>query len=268
MRERRRDPLAVARAAWDDNTTPEASLRIVEFLESIPGIGPVRVGRILDGLSISPRKRLGFLGRSQIESLGQWLRDRVAEVGLDIPRGRLIVVAGPTAVGKGTVLSRIRESHPEVHFSVSATTRPPRPGEIDGVHYFFVDDAEFDRLIATHALLEWAVVHGHHRYGTPTAPIVEALEAGESVILEIDIQGARQVKQSMPEAVLVFLLPPSWEELVRRLESRGTEDATEQRRRLATAKTEFEAQDEFDVHIVNDDVDSAANAVVQLMRIA
>jgi guanylate kinase len=180
-------------------------------------------------------------------------------------RGKLVVVAGPTAVGKGTVVARIREQHPDVKFSVSATTRPPRPGEIHGEHYLFVTDAEFDQLVETQQMLEWAVVHGQHRYGTPRGPIEEALDSGSSIILEIDIQGARQVKDAMPEALLVFLLPPSWEELVRRLRSRGTESSEEQTRRLETARVEVDAQSEFDVTIVNDDVDVASEAVVHLI---
>lgn len=260
-----RDALEVARTAWDDPETPEASLRIAEFIESIRGIGPTKVERILTTLGIHPRKRLGFLGVRQIAALGDWLRSRPAQDGAE--SGRLIVVAGPTAVGKGTVVARIRELHPEVRFSVSATTREPRPGEIDGVHYFFVSESEFDRLVAENQMLEWAVVHGHNRYGTPRKPIEDALAAGESIILEIDIQGARQVKAAMPEAVLVFLLPPTWDELVRRLTTRGTESPEEQARRLETAKVEFEAQYEFDETIVNDDVDTAAEAVVSLMSI-
>jgi guanylate kinase len=214
---------------------------------------------------ISDRKRLGALGRHQVERLTAWLLARRATGKIAPTRGRLIVVAGPTAVGKGTVVARIRDKHPEVRFSVSATTRAPRPGESDGVHYIFVSNQEFDRMVAAEQMLEWAVVHGQNRYGTPRAPIVEALDRGDSIILEIDIQGARQVKDAMPEAILVFLLPPSWEELVRRLESRGTEDRAEQARRLETARTELAAQDEFDETIVNDDVDRAAEAVVHLM---
>ena len=261
-----RDPLEVARTAWDDDSSPEASLRLGDFIESIRGIGPTKSKRILSELSIHPRKRLGYLGVRQIAELGQWLRARDGDGSGDVT-GKLIVVAGPTAVGKGTVVARIRELHPEVRFSVSATTRQPRPGEIDGVHYYFVTDGEFDNLVASDQMLEWAVVHGQNRYGTPRKPIEEALRAGESIILEIDIQGARQVKAAMPEAVLVFLLPPTWDELVRRLTTRGTESAEEQARRLETAKVEFEAQYEFDVTIVNDDVDTAAEAVVSLMGI-
>lgn len=261
------DPLGVARLAWDDPASAAATLRMNEFLGSIRGIGPTKVERILDDLDIRPRKRLGFLGVRQIERLGEWLRDRPNSSGPEIAIGKLVVVAGPTAVGKGTVVARIRELHPEVRFSVSATTRDPRPGEVHGVHYFFVTNDEFDTLVDTKQMLEWAVVHGQNRYGTPRQPIVEALQAGESIILEIDIQGARQVKAAMPEAVLVFLLPPTWDELVRRLKTRGTESAEEQARRLETAKVEFDAQFEFDETIVNDDVDTAAEAVVSLLSI-
>ena len=260
-----RDPLEVARRAWDDESSVEATLRMVEFIESLRGIGPTKSERILAELGIHPRKRLGFLGVRQVAALGEWLRTRPSAS--DVPTGKLIVVAGPTAVGKGTVVARIRTLHPEVRFSVSATTRQPRPGEVDGVHYYFVSDAKFDELIATNQMLEWALVHGQNRYGTPRQPIDDALRAGHSIILEIDIQGARQVKTAMPEAILVFLLPPSWDELVRRLTTRGTETPEEQARRLETAKVEFEAQDEFDVTIVNDDVDTAAEAVVSLMSI-
>jgi guanylate kinase len=260
-----RDPLSVARFAWKNADSAEAGIRITEFLGAIPGVGAIKVPRILEKVDISDRKRLGALGRHQVERLTAWLLARGATGKIAPTRGRLIVVAGPTAVGKGTVVARIRDKHPEVRFSVSATTRAPRPGESDGVHYIFVSNDEFDRMVAAEQMLEWAVVHGQNRYGTPRAPIVEALERGDSIILEIDIQGARQVKDAMPEAILVFLLPPSWEELVRRLESRGTEDSAEQARRLETARTELAAQDEFDETIVNDDVDRAAEAVVHLM---
>jgi guanylate kinase len=258
-------PLSVARDAWQDTESVAASLRITDFLANIAGIGVVKIPRILDVLAISPRKRLGALGTRQVEALSAWLHERQLAARHDIRRGRLVVVAGPTAVGKGTVVARIRERHPDVKFSVSATTRAPRPGEVDGEHYLFVSEAEFDGLVESRQMLEWAVVHGLHRYGTPRRPIEAALESGSSIILEIDIQGARQVKHAMPEAILVFLLPPSWEELVRRLQSRGTESPEEQTRRLETAKVEFDAQSEFDVTVVNDDVDSAAEAVVDLM---
>ncbi|MGA8847191.1 MAG: guanylate kinase, partial [Nocardioides sp.] len=152
---------------------------------------------------------------------------------------RLVVLAGPTAVGKGTVATAVRERHPEVWLSVSATTRAPRPGEIDGVHYHFVDDATFDEMIAEGRLLEWAVVHGAARYGTPRGPVEESLAHRRPSLLEIDLQGARQVRTSMPEAIFVFLKPPSWDELVRRLVGRATETAEQRERRLATARDEL-----------------------------
>ena len=180
-------------------------------------------------------------------------------------RPRLTVLAGPTAVGKGTVAGYIRRHHPNIMLSISATTRAPRPGEIDGVHYYFVDDAEFARLIRDDQLLEWATVHNSYRYGTPRRPVEEALAAGRNVLLEIDLQGARLVRQHMPEARLVFLAPPSWDELVRRLRGRGTESAEEQARRLRTAKVELAAESEFDAVVVNDDVARAAARVVDLI---
>jgi guanylate kinase len=176
----------------------------------------------------------------------------------------LVVLAGPTAVGKGTVAARVRELHPEIWISVSATTRAARPGEVDGVHYHFVSDEEFDRLIATDGLLEWATVHKAARYGTPRAAVEAQLAAGRPALLEIDLQGARQVRESMPEAVLVFLAPPSFAELERRLVGRGTEGPEERERRLATARVELAAESEFDVTIVNTDVDTACQELVDL----
>lgn len=175
------------------------------------------------------------------------------------------VLAGPTAVGKGTVSAHIREHYPEVWLSVSATTRAPRPGEEDGVHYFFVSGEEFDDLVDRDQMLEWAVVHGVNRYGTRRDRVEEAVAAGRHVLLEIDLQGARQVRETMPEATFVFLAPPSWEELVQRLTGRGTETPEEQRRRLETARLELAAEPEFDAVVVNDRVERAAEELVRLM---
>lgn len=182
------------------------------------------------------------------------------------PPHRLVVLAGPTAVGKGTVSAYVREHFPEVWLSVSVTTRRPRPGEREGVHYHFVDESEFERMERAGELLESAVVHGRARYGTPREPVERALAQGRMALLEIDLQGARQVRQSMPGALFVFLAPPSWEELVRRLVGRGTEDEAEREARLATARRELAAQEEFDATIVNDDVRRAAEELVSLMR--
>lgn len=178
---------------------------------------------------------------------------------------RLVVLAGPTAVGKGAVSSYIREHHPEVWLSVSATTRPPRPGEVDGEHYHFLDADTFSAMVSRGEFLEYAVVHGRHWYGTPRAAVTKRLAAGSPVLLEIDLSGARQVRQSMPDALFVFLAPPSWEELERRLVGRGTEGEEERTRRLATAKVELAAADEFDVTVVNDEVRRAARELVSLM---
>ena len=179
---------------------------------------------------------------------------------------KLLVLAGPTAVGKGTVARNIIENHPEIVLSVSATTRQPRPGEVDGKSYFFLTDAEFDELIQTGQILESAVVHGTHRYGTPRQPVEAALAAGHPVLLEIDIQGARQVKAAMPDAITVFLTPPSWDELVRRLRGRGTETESEMANRLETARQELASKDEFDHVIVNDEVAKCAASVVELLQ--
>lgn len=175
------------------------------------------------------------------------------------------VVSGPTAVGKGTVVAALKDSRPQVHISVSVTTRPPRPGEVEGVHYYFVDDAAFDRLIEEDGLLEWAVVHGDHRYGTPRKPVLDALAAGHPIILEIDLQGARQVRRSMPEAYQVFIAPPTWDELVRRLRGRGTESEAQIARRLESAKSELAAEAEFDRVIANVTVERTVDELVSLI---
>ncbi|MFD0291890.1 guanylate kinase [Streptomyces sp. NPDC127118] len=179
-------------------------------------------------------------------------------------RPRLTVLSGPSGVGKSTVVAHMRKVHPEVWLSVSATTRKPRPGEHNGVHYFFVDNEEFDKLIANGELLEWAEFAGN-RYGTPRRAVLDRLEAGEPVLLEIDLQGARLVRQSMPDAQLVFLAPPSWEELVRRLTGRGTEAPEVIERRLAAAKIELAAEAEFDTTLVNTSVEDVARELLALM---
>lgn len=176
------------------------------------------------------------------------------------------MIAGPTAVGKGTVIQHILANYPEVELSVSATTRAPRPGEVDGVAYHFLTMEQFDAAIAAGQMLEYAVVHGTNKYGTLRGPVEAAIEQGRKMILEIDIQGARQVKAAMPQADLVFIAPPSWEELVRRLTGRGTESVEEQSKRLETAKAELAAQFEFDHVVINDDVAECAARIVELMQ--
>ncbi|MDT0268882.1 guanylate kinase [Streptomyces sp. DSM 44915] len=180
-------------------------------------------------------------------------------------RSRLTVLSGPSGVGKSTVVAHLRKAHPEVWLSVSATTRHPRPGERHGVQYFFVSDDEFDKLVANGELLEWAEFAGN-RYGTPRHAVAERLAAGEPVLLEIDLQGARLVRESMPEAQLVFLAPPSWDELVRRLTGRGTEPPEVIERRLAVARTELAAESEFDVTLVNTSVEEVSAELLALLR--
>lgn len=175
-------------------------------------------------------------------------------------------MAGPSGVGKSSVVRELRAQYPELWFSVSATTREQRPGEQDGVDYRFVTPAEFDRMIAGGELLEWADIHrGTHRSGTPRAPIEERLAAGLPALVEVDLQGARELRRTMPEAFLVFLCPPSWEALVERLVGRGTESPEIVERRLRTAREELAAQDEFDAVVVNTDVKSAAAELLTLV---
>ncbi|GAA2664234.1 guanylate kinase [Streptomyces aculeolatus] len=181
-------------------------------------------------------------------------------------RPRLTVLSGPSGVGKSTVVAHLRKVHPEVWLSVSATTRRPRPGERHGVQYFFVSDDEFDKLVANGELLEWAEFSGN-RYGTPRGPVLERLDAGEPVLLEIDLQGARLVRESMPDAQLVFLAPPSWDELVRRLTGRGTEPPEVIERRLAAARTELAAEQEFDSTLVNTSVEDVSAELLALMQV-
>ena len=175
-------------------------------------------------------------------------------------RGRLIVLAGPSGVGKSSVVRVLRRVLPELWFSVSVTTRDPRPGEVDGEDYHFVTADEFDRMIEAGELLEWASVHGGlHRSGTPAEPVERALEQGKPVLLELDLAGARAVRVSKPEATLVFMAPPTWEDLVHRLTSRATEEPA------ATERVELAAQEEFDTVVVNTDVDHSCEELVSLL---
>lgn len=179
--------------------------------------------------------------------------------------GRAFVLCGPTAVGKDTVLKELLKKIDKVWLSISATTRHPRPGEVDGKDYYFVDEKHFLELVTNGEMLEWAKVHGHY-YGTPRPPVTQALASGQDVILEIDLGGARQVRKSLPQAVQIFLAPPSWEELKKRLRGRGTEDAAEQKIRLATAKTELAAQNEFDYVVINDAVANATSKILHIIN--
>lgn len=183
-------------------------------------------------------------------------------------KGKLYVLAGPSGVGKGTVIKALKASYQGFWVSVSATTREKRPGEESGVDYYYLRESEFDQLLAEDAFLEWAVVHGQHRYGTLEHTVQEHLDAGETVLLEIDLAGARQVRKKRPDAHFVFLRPPREEDLVARLSQRGTESQAERERRLLTAKTEMRCANEFDQVVINDKVARAARELAEIMGIA
>jgi guanylate kinase len=180
--------------------------------------------------------------------------------------GKLVVLAGPSGVGKGTIAKYILENFPGFRISVSATTRNPRPDEVHGQHYFFVSKQDFEAKIDSGEMLEWARVHGQHYYGTPKTPVLEAISKGDRVILEIDIQGARQVKAAHPDAITIFIAPPSFDELVARLEGRGTESASEKAKRLQTARIELDSAGEFDFVVINNEVARCAQEVVELLE--
>ncbi len=180
-------------------------------------------------------------------------------------RGRLVVVSGPSAVGKDSVLRRVFELDPSLDYSVSYTTRQPRPGEVDGVDYSFVSDDEFDRLVSGGEMLEWANVHGH-RSGTGRRRVEEALDAGRDIALNIDVQGGESIRRLMPEALRIFLKPPSMEELARRRARRGTEDAGESARRASDAEIEMAYSDRYDVVVENDDIDRAASEILDVIK--
>ena len=179
---------------------------------------------------------------------------------------KLVVLSGPSAVGKGTLASYIIDQYGDYELSVSATTRNPRPGEIDGKSYRFVSEDEFTRMQQSNELLEWATVHGQHRYGTPRLPVEKALAEGKNVVLEIDVQGAFQVKNTFPDALLVFVNPPSFDELEVRMNKRGTESPEDKLRRLETAKSELSQADSFDYQVLNDEVARCAQEVVDLVK--
>lgn len=180
-------------------------------------------------------------------------------------KGKLFILTGPSGVGKGTVLARVREQLPELYLSISATTRDPREGEVDGVNYYFLTKEQFEQKIAQNGFLEHAQFSGNH-YGTPAAPVDEQLEAGRNVMLEIEVQGAMQVKEQRPDTVRIFIAPPSFEELEQRLRGRGTESEEKVIKRLETAKHELTLAPEFDYIVVNREVEQAAADVLAIIR--
>ena len=261
----KRHPMEVFDQGVDRENQVVKGLRVDWFLRSLPGWGETKAKRFLADLDINSRLTLGGLRIRQQVAFRRKLAEVVGGVAGKASAGSIVVVAGPTAVGKGTINRLIIEQHDDIDMSVSATTRPPRPGEVDGVDYHFVDDERFDQMIELGQLLEWATVHGHHRYGTPQAGVESQRDAGKTVILEIDVQGARQIRSRLPDALFIFIAPPSFDELAKRLAGRGTETAEEQMTRLATATREMAAKDEFDAVVVNDVVEKAAEKVVDLI---
>jgi guanylate kinase len=233
-------------------------MRVRELLEAVPGVGKLRSEAIMDRAHISPTRRIAGLGSNQISAL----RGELSMSKTDPTRGTLIVMSGPGGVGKSTITRALRND-PRFWISVSATTRDPRTGEREGVDYYFYTDTKFDQAIADEAFLEWAEFAGS-RYGTPHAPIEKWLALGKHVLLEIEIAGARQVRASDPSSLLVFIAPPSWDELKARLTGRGTDSPGRQAARLALAEEEMAAAHEFDHILINSSVDQVIEELVSL----
>ena len=233
-----------------------AKMRVLELVESMNGVGKIRAKSILERLEISLTRRVQGLGRHQLESLES---EFTAPSG-QLP-GKLVVLSGPGGVGKSTVAKALKESSP-FFVSISATTRAPRFNEIDGIDYHFYSNDQFDAAVSSNEFLEWAEFAGN-RYGTPRKAVEESLRSGKSVLLEIEIAGAKQVKAKVPDAILVFLEPPTWEELVSRLEGRGTDSPERRAARLALAQEEMAAASFFDKVLINDQVDGVVASLIE-----
>lgn len=233
-------------------------MRVVDLLVAVPGVGDRRAFLLMEKFGISKGRRIGGLGPKQISAL----RSELILNKKEPKQGSLIVMSGPGGVGKSTITNALR-NHPSIWVSVSATTREPRNSESDGIDYFFLTDEKFDQMIKAGEFLEWAEFAGN-RYGTPKAPVEEARRLGKHVLLEIEIAGARQVRIVEPNALLVFISPPSWEELVARLTNRGTDSPERRAARLALAEEEMSAADSFDHILINHSVEGVAEQLLSL----
>ena len=243
-------------------STDEAigKMRVKELLESLAGVGKIRVISLMERLNISPTRRIQGLGRHQLKEL----RNEFVKTDSAVKPGRLLVLSGPGGVGKSTVAKKLREAG-DFWVSVSFTTRTPRINEVEGRDYFFVSNQIFSQMISDDKFLEWAEFAGN-RYGTPQQQVEDALRQGKNVLLEIEIAGAKQVKAHLPQSVLVFLEPPTWEELVARLEGRGTDGEQRRAERLELAQDELAAAAFFDVILVNDQVESVVQKLIELAQ--
>ncbi len=244
-------------ALWDPRPAIQR-MKVTELLKGVPGVGQVRAAAIMERAGISDSRRIGGLGKHQLAAL----RKELSLSKIDSPKGALIVMSGPGGVGKSTITAALRHD-PRFWVSISATTRAPRHNEKDGVDYFFLTEENFDRMVAAGEFLEWATFAGA-RYGTPKAPIDTWRDLGKHVLLEIEIEGARQVRQADPSALMVFISPPSWEELAARLQLRGTDTLERQAARLALAEAELAAASEFEHNLVNHQVEQVLEQLVSL----
>lgn len=243
---------------FKDERKSIARMKLIDLLQSVPGIGKVRAELILDRTKISPSRRIGGVGHRQLELL----REEFLLMKNSPQSGKLLVVSGPSGVGKSTITNKLRADE-RFWISVSVTTRRIRTGEVDGVDYHFVSDEKFEEMIKANEFLEFAEFAGA-KYGTPKKAVESALQSGKNVILEIELNGARQVRKSSKEAIMIFIEPPSWEELTTRLTNRGTESENSTLARLARAKEELSAASEFDYVLVNHEVEQSVSELVSL----